>query len=310
MLQMPGVSIDKNEHEMAGLQFDDYPGLCQAAEVAAQSTRKEFVRGFKALATTLMGAALLSTLGISSHLSALLAVFFILGSTAVSIYLAYYKFEEDWYNCRKLTELLKCLTWRFVTATEPFDVNCATALFSTEMEKALTEHKSLLTKFGGKYADQALVSRRMQSLREQPFQKRAAIYKKFRIQDQIDWYAKSADKHRLSEKVWLFMMFGSQGTALICALTRIAYPAFNYWPVEMFIVASSCCLAWLQICKYRELTALYSQTAHRLGIVVDKFSATSSEHEFNRLVSQVESILMHEHTLWQLRRTGTDSSKP
>jgi len=76
----------------------------------------------------------------------------------------------------------------------------------------------------------------MEDVRLSSLENRKKIYLNDRIDEQRKWYAdKSGYNKRQSKKFFIFLVV-LQVAAIGLVLTRIAYPAWQYWPTDVFVV--------------------------------------------------------------------------
>jgi len=92
--------------------------------------------------------------------------------------------------------------------------------------------------------------------------------------------------------------------AIALVLARIAYPNIPYLSPEILSVMIAGILTWIQLKKYRELSASYSFTAHEIGIIESKFDNIKTARDLSTFVQDTENAFSREHTQWIARKNS------
>jgi hypothetical protein len=286
------------------LETEDYPALYQAADsasAAAQATYLRCIKGYAALA--IVGAALAS-IGIESRLSASVAAVVFLGGLGLSLLIAFKRYEDTWYRTRAIAESIKTASWRFMMGAEPYDlpVNKARQKLAQVLRSVLQEHRHLGGEFAGDLAEKSQITESMIRNRELPLVERLSLYRRERITEQRSWYARKSSTNNTEARKWFWILVLLQVGAIICVVLRIAVPDWKLWPTEMFVVAGASALGWIQVKRFRELSAAYALTAHEIGMADAELGDIKDERQFSRFVGDTENAFSREHTQWVARK--------
>ena len=100
--------------------------------------------------------------------------------------------------------------------------------------------------------------------------------------------------------VWILVLLQSGAIAFV--LLRVAFPEWKFWPTEVFVVAAASTLGWLQVKRFRELSAAYALTAHEIGLADAELDDIKGDQQFSRFVGDTENAFSREHTQWVARK--------
>lgn len=284
----------------------DYPALYQASDSASIKIQASFLNCIRGYICLLILGSILGVYGIESKMMAWIAAIFFLGATFISILMATKKFESLWYRSRAVAESVKTSTWRFMMRVEPYEDSLSEkttkAEFSNMLQNILNEHKDVVQEWGGKVSEHEQISKHMLRVRSLPLEERLEIYSEERIDEQRGWYARKSEYNKRHGSIWFIIMICLQGCAMAFVLLRIGYPEWKYWPAEMFVVAAMGVLTWIQVKRYRELSAAYSLAAHEIGVIRGQMEEVDSEASFSQFVGNAENAFSREHTQWVARK--------
>jgi hypothetical protein len=217
----------------------------------------------------------------------------------------YSNYEEIWYRSRAVAESVKTSTWRFMMQADPFnthDVQIVKSQFRDRLKNILNEHRDLAHDFGGDISLEEQITDTMCNNREMSLEDRLRYYKKFRIEEQMSWYAKKSEYNKKQGRRWFQILVFCQIMAIFFVLLRIANPSWGYWPSEVFVVCAGLALTWIQVKRFRELASAYGFTAHELGFIRESSDVVKSEEGFAQFVIDSESAFSREHTQWLARK--------
>ena len=288
------------------MQTEDYPALYQSADsasTAAQATYLRCIKGYAALA--IIGAALAS-FGIESRISAFLAAVVFLCGLFVSILIAYKRYEDTWYRTRAIAESIKTATWRFMMGGEPFDqalaLPQARQKLTQLLRNILQEHKDLAGDLAGSPAETSQITEAMIRIRQLTLPERSQLYRRERIHEQRNWYAGKSTTNSRQAWTWFSILVALQSGAIAFAFLRVAFPEWKFWPTEMFVVAAASTLGWMQVKRFRELSAAYAVAAHEISLADAELDDINDEQNFSRFVADTENAFSREHTQWVARK--------
>lgn len=231
-------------------------------------------------------------------------VFF--AALGVSVLLAHKQYEKSWYSCRAVAESVKTATWRYMMRAEPFldatRVKFVNAAFSDVLGDILASNNQIGSVLGGDECAHDQITPEMTRTRALDLLKRKEFYLRNRIDEQRNWYASKSVTNSTSASRFFCLLVGLQASAIVCVLSRIAWPEWSYWPTDVFIVAAGGVGTWVQLKRFRELAAAYALTAHEIGIIRGKVADSDSDEEFSHFVRDAENAFSREHTQWTAKK--------
>lgn len=131
---------------------------------------------------------------------------------------------------------------------------------------------------------------------------RKDYYREFRIRDQRNWYARKAQINRKASRFWFFIGIAAYALAIGLAVSRIAFPAWQFWPIDAVLVFAAAVLGWTQVKRFNELASSYTLTAHEIGILQGRLEDVDEEEKFSDFVNEAEQAFSREHTQWVARQ--------
>lgn len=284
----------------------DYPALYRAtnkASMDAQARYLTFVRWYSVL---LIIAAGLGVYGIEERNAAIAAALIIICAIFLSVLMLLRRDEDTWYRARAVAESVKTSCWRFMMRADPYldadDIREVSSRLRNRLKGILNEHKDLSAYLGGPLSEEEQVTKIMIDTRKLSWNERADFYKKYRIDDQRTWYAKKSAWNRRQSRIWFGILIACQAFAVFFVILRVGYPDLGYWPVEIFVVAAGSALTWIQVKKFRELSAAYGLTAHEVGMIRGELESVDSETAFAEFIVDSENAFSREHTQWLARK--------
>jgi uncharacterized membrane protein YoaK (UPF0700 family) len=289
------------------LETKDYPALYQSADSTATTAQATYLRCIVGYAALAIAGAALASIGIESRASALVAALVFVAGLAVSILIAYKRYEETWYRTRAIAESIKTASWRFMMGGEPFDhalpLQAARQKLTQLLRSILQEHRNHLAgDLAGSPAESSQITETMTRLRQMPFAERLTIYRNERIHEQRDWYADKSTTNNTQARTWFVVLVVLQSGAILFAFLRVAFPEWKFWPTEMFVVAAASTLGWMQVKRFRELSAAYAVAAHEISLADAELDDINDEQQFSRFVADTENAFSREHTQWAARK--------
>ncbi len=294
--------------EMNNNEINDqfYPALYKAANIASINAQSAYLLTVFVYLLLLIIAAALSVYGIQDKSAAIGAAFVIIVSIFVSFSMILKKDEDTWYRARAVAESIKTSSWRFMMRADPFseinDIQIVKTDFRELLKSIISEHKELGHELGGDVSCKEQITDFMCEIRNMTLEKRIDFYRKKRIDEQRNWYAKKSAKNKKASRSWFIMFILCQLLAIIFVIFRVAYPNVRYWPTEIFLVCAGAILTWIQVKRFRELTSAYGIAAHEIGIIRGELEHVSTEDAFGEFVTNSESAFSREHTQWLARK--------
>ncbi|MBV9820798.1 MAG: SLATT domain-containing protein, partial [Actinobacteria bacterium] len=126
-------------------------------------------------------------------------------------------------------------------------------------------------------------------------------YRTGRIEDQVRWYSRGANKNRRRSRMWRAALVGIESAALVVGLLRIG----GHLDLDLLGVlgtAGAGLVAWMQAKNYTYLAESYAVTSHEVGLVAQAVYAGVDEPVWAQKVHDAEAAFSREHTMWVARR--------
>jgi hypothetical protein len=228
-----------------------------------------------------------------------------LASLALSILLAFRRWDRIWYNGRAVAESIKTRTWRFMMKADPFDANVPDAQsedhFCKDLAEILRENQHLAKHLIPDPAAQPITPI-MQAIRKESVEARLEYYRRARIDEQRAWYANEHARGRRGERRWFFILLAVNGAAVLIMVARAAWQSLGSVPVEALTVGAAGALAWLHVKRFSENTSAYGLAAHEISLIRSRSEKVPNERELSEFVMSAEVAFSREHTQWAARR--------
>lgn len=291
------------------MNYTDYPNLFKASDKASNNAQRNYLWIMRIdLISGILGAGM-AIYNISSIEKATIYIFsaiFLFISLAMTIVLVVAKFEDTWYKGRALAESCKTLTWRFITCSELFendkDTLTVKATFLNRLEAIKNEYGSFVEKLNCTLLSQKPITNRMLEIRGLSLNERLEIYRKERIEDQIDWYTNKANYNEQKYKRWFLIIIFAQIMALGWAVSLIVNPECNWNMVGLFSTIAASAISWLQVKQHQELKQAYTITVFELNQILALSERIITENDLSKFVLDSENAISREHTLWVAQR--------
>jgi len=241
-----------------------------------------------------------------ADLPALVASLGFLLSLLASSWLLWRRPEREWYDARASAESIKTLTWQFVVGGGEFALGSGAE--SEVRSRFVTRLRELLEDLGGvgtsEAAGESQITEAMSTLRGAPLGTRQAAYRRGRIEDQRDWYARKARWNEKRRKVWAGLTVAVQAGGLLAGLAR----AFFGLEIDLLGLAAALAAAitaWSRTKDYAELAEAYSVTAQEISLLGAE-PVPGEEDDWAGFVERAERAFSREHTLWRARKGQRD----
>lgn len=290
----------------------DVPALLRTSEAAAAASQRAYFRWLRAHLVLLAATAVVSAWSPKSEqvdrcVSGIVAVLmfsaFILG-----LFHRISKFDERWFRARAIAENTKAAMWRFVMKPKPADPKLDDAdekAYLAELRRVRERFQDVdeeLAKFSVPGEE---ITAAMRRIRTTSPAERAALYSKYRVNDQIDWYGGKAKANAVAEGRWFRAVLALESIAIIVAAARVVFHR-EYNPTGVIAAVAACLLAWSQARRFADLANTYG-VAHRdlIGVRDEVGPAPGeavSEDDLAQFVRETESTVSREHRLWVDRR--------
>ena len=282
----------------------DLPAICQAANEASGEAQTHFLWITAAellLILTAAGAGVIGT-GWSSVVAAISFVVAIV----LRVQLLSKRPERTWYDGRAVAESAKNLAWRYAVGADPFRIDGVTEddaeeTFVQRLTELLHGMKGLQLPPPSGRSEQ--ISLTMRDLRNKPLADRKEVYRKDRIEDQQDWYARRSQRNKRWARFWsgvLLLIEVAGATAAI--LTAAGWLEVDLLGLAGALVAAG--VSWLQTKQHNNLAESYSVAAQELAAIKAQIGSKTTEGDWARFVNDAEEAISREHTLWKASRTN------
>ncbi|GGO23411.1 DUF4231 domain-containing protein [Micromonospora parathelypteridis] len=289
------------------LEAEDLPPFQRAVSHESQRGQRVFATLIALRLSLLLLAAVagvgawkfddLTTLGPAIAVGAFAATSF------VEVFLLTNRPNERWYVGRALSESIKSLTWRFTTAADPFprsrdDADCVEEF--TGRLLGLTRDMAAAGLAAPAVSGQQ-ITEGMRTLRAASLEDRRATYLSGRLEAQRAWYAERSLSNRALATRWSVGMLVLEIAGLTLAVLRVA----GLMEVDLFGVAAAAVAAgaaWTQTRQHSAVATAYALASQELAAMGSLATRITSETQLSQFVSDTETAISREHTMWRARR--------
>lgn len=287
------------------MNHEDYPALFLDADAASNRFQARFLRLIRWEYLVLFLAAVLSTAIFSSVIFYIVYASLFFMGLALLLIRAQSKPDQWWYRCRALAESVKTLTWRYMMRATPFDGDNTQSMnsFRDELHNVFRQNNETAKQITSDWSGNDQITMKMDDVRKTARADRMAYYLQHRVDEQREWYRSKSKMNRDSATRWVWISGAAYILAGLMILSRIAWPEWQFWPIEPLIVIAASIVGWIQIKKFNELAAAYTVAAHEIGLIRPKANAVKNEAEFSEFVNDAEMAFSREHTLWIARQS-------
>lgn len=277
----------------------DYPALYKSADRLSGDSQKVFYGMLASNLLALTIAAFISLVNSAEALAAVVQTITLLIALGSTIYLFTIRPERQWYEARVIAESIKTIAWRYSSRVRPYDDSDELDRRQfLETLKKLLELNTAVTKKLSKYLDGALITGKMQAMRELPLQERIKSYVQGRVQNQLRWYSNKSKTNTKLAKRFFIALIVANSIALLSSLLKIYCPTFQYWPIDVFVAIACSLLSWIQARRYSENSTAYALAAQEICIIKEQSLLVKNEEEFHGYVTNAENAFSREHTQW------------
>jgi hypothetical protein len=288
---------------------NDLPALFCAADKASNDVQRNFTILSAINLFLLVFAAVLASLSLNDISSkkdlAIASIVILILGISVSVIIRILRLERNWYDGRSIAESVKTMSWRYMTASEPYSIDQGSkvdVLFANDLTSLLKERIDFAESLGGNSASKQQISDKMRQARNLETDDRKQLYLRDRIQSQKNWYAKKSGGNSSNAKKYFIGIILAQIFAVFSAIAILLWPDSIIKPTGIFTTVAASLLAWFQLKKYRELSQSYGLASQELGIIYEIGVNIQTEEEFSKFVSNSEAAISREHTMWRARR--------
>jgi nitrate reductase NapE component len=292
----------------------DYPALFQAANRASVKAQNSYFAVLALEMWMLISGAVFGAFGgldwavspslTFGQLALVGSIATLLLGLCVALISRQRRHEQQWFNCRAISETVKSLSWRYMTRAPPLQQGSlkeADKAFGAAIADILQDWKDRVS-LAAEDVGAPQRTAKMRAIRESPFEARLEAYRAGRMNDQQRWYSLRAREHDRSESRWFAGASLAQLGAVVAAVLTLKWPGFfNVRPVGAVATVASAAFAWLKAKRFRELSSAYSLAAQELSIAEGQAEHISTDEELAKMVQEVEERISREHTTWRAR---------
>lgn len=282
----------------------EFPALYRAADQNSLAGQRRYLTATGLRLAMLVAAAIF---GLSSWRTSGGDVMGIAAAVAFGVallselYLVQERPDRMWYDGRAAAESAKTLTWRYLVGGNPFG---KASLSGQDTERLLLDRFGqiaqdlrgvhLVPVSGG--ADQ--ISDAMRKVRRLPLDARREQYRRGRIDDQRDWYARKARWNEQRATRWSLVLTTLEAVGLAGAVLK-ATGTVNVDLLGLAGALVAAGVAWAQAKQHQTLASAYAVASQELATIGAQIDRPSTEQEWAHFVDQAEDAISREHTLWR-----------
>ena len=285
----------------------EYPALYQAASQSSRRGQQLFkLLTWIELGLVVLGAgaAAVASLSImSERLVALLAGTAFLLAIVTRLSARARQDDSAWFDGRAVAETVKSQTWRFVMRATPFDQDStADRAFAEHLGRTLRARAGLRI-LADVVPERGQITGQMRAVRNLPIIQRRDLYVAGRIRDQVDWYCRSARRHRRMSARWSILAITSEGLAILTAAVAVANESLALLDLfGVFGALAAALTALNQLGRHEESARAYSLACQELLTIASLAESVRTEDDLAVLVQDAEGAISREHTMWMAKR--------
>jgi hypothetical protein len=304
--------LEKVEIDLASNELEDQylPALHNAASTASTTAQKRYIALFVINLFLLTLGTVVTAVSVQSHstratVATLAGITFTL-SLIVTAAMGVKRYERTWYGGRAIAESVKTIAWKYMTGAEPYDIVLSIkdvdARFRTDLTEVLDQRRYLSGALQGRLSNTPQITQGMRFVRAASMKLRRDFYVKARIENQRRWYSERASTNQINEWFWFVAILAIQALAAASAFALVRWPQIPLRLSSVFATAAAGSIAWLQVRRHQELAQSYNLAAQELGLIIISAEHVDSDEELSKFVSDAESAVSREHTMWVARR--------
>jgi hypothetical protein len=286
------------------MRDDELPALFLSADDLSNRAQSEYLWALRLNLSFLVCSAILSIWNPEFALGAVAQAVSLACGLACTVWLATRRQERIWYGARAIAESVKTSAWRFMMRAEPYEglrLEEATAKLRETLKLVIDQNKETAQHLAI-LPDKFHITAEMGKVYRQSWEERREKYLADRVHNQLIWYAKKSAWNKKRGKLFFSILIFFNGSALLAAVLRVAFPLATYWPTDALAACAAAVLAWIQVKRFGELAMSYNLAAHEIGMIREQISEIKQEGTFVRFVGDAENAFSREHTQWAARR--------
>ena len=287
-----------------------YPALFRSAAAASASGRRAYTWLVTLeLGLLILGAALGTAAAFDARLTTLLpvlAAMSFIGAAVLKVVSRDRGYDRQWFDGRAVAEAARSATWRYMMRVAPFDADdTADATLTAALRAALDARPGLLGALSAGPADTRQISREMREARNRTIAQRRDLYRAARIGDQMAWYRRKGQTHRQRSTQFFWLALAAQLAAIAAAGLVVADPSLARFNVMGLLAAiATAATAISQLHRNDELSRTYGLASQELSLIDGLAERVETEAHLTSIVTDAESAISREHTLWVAKGQG------
>jgi hypothetical protein len=295
--------------ETVRITRDAYPALYQVADSSSVAGQRAYRRLVAAELIFILGGATFAVLGaIVPEVMPLLpslATMSMIGAIAMKLINRQSGSDQRWFDGRAVAETVKTQAWRYMMRIAPYGDANADEAFAGDVLSAMRARPALEQPLDLLPEDPRQISTVMSDARALPLEGRLELYKKERLSDQAAWYKSRAVQNRARGRRWFWLSLASQVLAASFAFVSVLSAEHVVATlIGLCASAATAATAWGQLGRHDELSKSYALAYQELITIQTLAAAVKSEEDLERLVSNGESAISREHTMWMAKRAN------
>ncbi len=292
----------------------DFPALFQAANQVAIDGQRRYKRLASLELILLVSGAVagttLAVVGGRGRVGATIGGLVFLGALAIRLLTRKRADDAAWFDGRAVAETVKTDTWRYIAGTPPFDGPDADRKFGERLGATLRARPGIVLTRGHMTESAQQITPTMRRLRELPRGERHRLYLRERLDDQVKWYGRSAERHARASRRWATAALSAEVAAIMSAvLIFFSTDVADLGLLGLFGSIAAAFAAWNQLGRHGELAKAYALAYQELLTIRSIHDVVDTDEDLARMVDDGEGAVSREHTMWMAKRTERPQSE-
>jgi len=195
--------------------------------------------------------------------------------------------EKLWIRCRAAGEALKSAVYLYSASVPPFDAPDRGVALGQRVERALRDLDGIALRPG-------------KPDKPPPESLNAAGYIAARVDDQIDYYTRSANKYQKKADFWRYCALAGAATSAALAVVSAMF-SLSPW-VALLATVTASITAYVKNHRYELMIGLYQATAMRLQSLKDQWldsgKTDADKTDRDAFIQRCEETLALENGAW------------
>lgn len=291
-------------HDDLTLQYGAYPALYQAADLASIDGQRAYVRVVRIeILLLLLGAAVGSLAAFEDRLAAglpFVAAAMFLAAALIKLVTRERRYDKTWFDGRAVAETAKSATWQFMMRVPPYqDDSTAESALVEMLRRTLEARPQLYAGLTPASAGTRQISADMRAMRARPLAGRLDAYRRFRLEDQMQWYRSKSVFHRERGARYFWLSLAIEIFALgVAAASFVAPQLARLNALALLAAVATAATAISQLGRHDELSKSYGLAYQELSLIDGIAERVISEDRLAAVVTDAEGAISREHTMW------------